>query len=218
MVATIIVLNVFLHWGPRVPNISPVVMLSKEDHLVFLLVFLLVFKASEKGTLLVPNSVDVIGKIFTTALDHLGTPNTVRALSQVLREHYGTCAAVLYGLKPDGSLQLVESFGFSESIQKEFGSISLFDALPISDSIREGKIVRISAAELLEQYPHLSGLRLPHQVFYVAPCTSSGSPLGGLVVAFFTLKDEELPSMVIQALQVAAFHVLTRQPDFVEVL
>jgi hypothetical protein len=200
--------------GARVPNISPVVMRSNQDHLVFLLVS----KTSEKGALLVPNSVDVIGKIFTTALDHLGTPNTVRALSRVLSEHYGTCAALLYGLKPDGSLQLVESFGFSETIQKEFESISLFDALPISDSIREGKIFRVSALELLEQYPHLSGLRLPQKVFYMVPCTSSGVPVGGLVVAFFTLKGEKLPNMVLQALQFAAFHVLSRRTDLVELV
>ena len=168
--------------------------------------------------MLVPNSVGVVGEIFTAALDHLGTPNTVRAISHVLGEHYGTSSLLLFGLKTDSSLQLVESFGFSETIQKEFGSISLFDALPISDSIREGKIVRISAAELSGQYPHLSGLRLPQEVFYMVPCTSSGVPLGGLVVAFFTLKGEELPPMVLEALQFAAFHVLSRRTDLVELV
>lgn len=164
------------------------------------------------------DSVGVIGEIFTAALDHLGTPNTVRAISQVLGEHYGTCAAMLFGLKPDGSLQLVESFGFSETLQKKFRSISLFDEYPITDSIREGKMARLSANELVEKYPDFLELRLPHEVFYVGPCTSSGSPLGGLVVAFFTLNDsEKIPSMVLQALEVAAFHVLTRRTDLVEV-
>jgi hypothetical protein len=165
------------------------------------------------------NTVDVIGKIFTTALDHLGTPNTVRALCQVLTEQYGTCSILLYGLKPDSSLHLVESFGFAENIQEDFRSASLFDPLPVSDSIRQGITARFSAAELVEKYPAARELDLPHEVFYVVPCTSSGSPIGGLIAGLFTLKNgEELPSMVLQALEVAVFHVLIRQPDLVEVV
>jgi len=166
----------------------------------------------------IPNSVGVIGEIFAASLDHLGTSDTVRALSHVLSGHYGTSSLLLYGLKNDTSLQLVESFGFSESVQNQFRSVSLFDKLPVSDSIREVKIARFSAEGLLERYPTLSDLRLPHASFYVAPCTSSGSPIGGFIVGFFDSKDDEnLPLMVLQSLQVAAFHVLTRQPGYLEV-
>ena len=179
--------------------------------------FLLVPKSQRE--LVVSKTAGVVGEIFTAALDHLGTPNTMRAISHVLGEHYGTSSVLLFGLKTDSSLQLVESFGFSVSIQEKFVSVSLFDALPVPDSIREGKIARFSAAELFEKYPNLLGLGLPHEVFYVVPCTSSGLPLGGLIVGFFTVKNgEELPNMVLQALQVAAFHVLSRQTDLVEVI
>ena len=182
-------------------------------------VFLLLDKILEKRPAPVPNSVDVIGKIFTAALDHLGTPNTVRALCSLLTEQYGTCSILLYGLKPDSTLQLVESFGFAETIQEKFRSASLFDPLPVSDSMRQGTTARFSAAELVEKYPAARELDLPHEVFYVVPCTSSGSPVGGLIAGLFTLKNgEELPSIVLQALQVAAFHVLIRQPDLVEVV
>jgi hypothetical protein len=165
----------------------------------------------------IPNSVGVVGQIFSAALDHLGGSDTVRGLSHVLTEHYGTSSLLLFGLKNDTSLELVQSFGFSESTQKQFGSMSLFAELPISDSIRGGEITRFLAEGLLERYPTLSELDLPQEVFYVAPCTSSGSPVGGFIVGFFSVGGgEEVPLIVLQALQVAAYHVLSRQPDFLE--
>lgn len=172
--------------------------------------------------------VGIVGEILSAALDNLGTSDTVRALSQVLGEHYGTCSAMLWGLKSDGNLQLVESFGFSGAIQEEYGFLSLFERYPITDSIREGKIVRLSAAELLERYPklfegppgHPEALEVSqaHEVTYMVPCTSSESPLGGLVVSFLTTNvGEEVPGLVLEALRVAAFHVLSRQTGLVEV-
>jgi ribosomal protein S17E len=213
--------------------------------------FLVMVKVSEKGATSVTDRVGIVGEILSAALDNLGTSDSVRALSQVLGEHYGTCSAMLWGLKSDGNLQLVESFGFSEAIQEEYGFLSLFEPYPITDSIREGKIVRLSASELLEKYPKLfdeppgypvtdsireekivrlsaselsekypetSEVPPAYEVTYMVPCTSSGSPLGGLVVCFFTTSGEKkVPELVLEALRVAAFHVLSRQTGLVEV-
>jgi hypothetical protein len=177
-----------------------------------------VIKISEKRAMPVPKRVGLVGEILTAALDNFGTSNTVRALSQVLGEHYGTCATMLYGLKTDGNLQLVESFGFSEAIQEGYEFLGLFEQYPITDSIREGKMVRLSASELSEKYPNLWEEPPAYEVFYMVPCTSSGSPLGGLVVCFFTISGaENIPGLVVEALQVAAFHVLSRQSGLVEV-
>jgi len=166
----------------------------------------------------VEDTVELVGEILEAALDHIGTPNTMRALSRVLSEHYGSCGAMLFGLKTDGNLEFVEGFGFPPIFENELRSVSLFDSWPLTESIREGKIIRTSVTEALEKYPRFSELNSPPAVGYMVPCYSSGSPMGGLIVAFFAAEDlGQVPSAVLQAMQVASYHVLSRQLGLVEV-
>ncbi|MFF3504405.1 SpoIIE family protein phosphatase [Streptomyces sp. NPDC003247] len=105
------------------------------------------------------------------------------ALSRLARET-GAYAGAVYLLSPDGqALQLAVLGGISWRIASPWARVTLSAATPVSDAVRERRLVWIGGQEeLARRYAQLA-LVLPHPfTLAAAPITSGPSAWGGLVL------------------------------------
>jgi DNA-binding CsgD family transcriptional regulator len=107
----------------------------------------------------------------------------------VLREHHAR-SAVISRFGNDGQLETAGSFGIPRDFQERLRAISLWDAAPMSESVRSGDPVILGTrAAALERYPDYETDLGENEAMIVWPLSLPGERVGAIQVTLASSHD-----------------------------
>lgn len=94
---------------------------------------------------------------------------------------------------PDGTLHLAGSFGFAPGVVAPFEHLSLWEASPMSESVREGEpLIIATAGEMEQRYPWLVSEAMPPSPLVAWPLTLPNERVGVVELLFGTDLDTDV--------------------------
>lgn len=109
-----------------------------------------------------------------------------------LMNEHSSKGAVISVFEQDGTLRVIGSFGMTPLALKACSDLSLWDASPMTDALRNGEPVILPTATAVEEkYPWLGNTQNPHEPLATWPLTLPSERIGAVQVIFSESPDAD---------------------------